>query len=277
MKFILFLLSLFSCNSQPEQPAKPSALVTVPPYKFFVERIAGDSVDVQVLVPPGANPHIYEPTPKQVEKAYEVDIWFRLGEPSEEKILTVLQEQNQMLRVVDVTKGIDLMGEGHCCDHHEEGKDRHVWMSPKLAAIQAKTIAETLSEAFPMHKGQFYEGLNSLLADLESLDGELQKKLEPMKGDAILVSHPAFGYFCQEFGLKQLSIEYEGKEPLPQDVIHTLREAENAHVRAVFIQIQYNNKGALLVADKLHLPVYSVDPYASDYLENLRRIADDIH
>ena len=249
-------------------PERPSILVSVAPYAYFVERIIGDEVAIQILVPPGANPHIYEPSPRQVEKAYKATVWFRLGEPSENKIFTALESHNQHMTVVDLTQGISLIG-----DSHEEGKDRHVWLSPKLAQKQVVVIAQTLTKIFPTLTQTIQEGLNSLLDDLVRLDKELAEKLEPYRGDAILVSHPAFGYFCQEFGLKQLSIEYEGKDPLPQDIVHTLEEARETHVKAVFTQVQYNNKGAELIAQKLDLPIYSVDPYALDYMENLRHLA----
>jgi zinc transport system substrate-binding protein len=98
------------------------------------------------------------------------------------------------------------------------------------------------------------------------------KVRSPFSGLSFFWSHPAFGYYCQEFGLKQLSIEYEGKDPLPQDIVQTLEEAKKSKVRAVFIQKQYNNKGAELIAEKLGLPVYLVDPYAEEYFENLRFI-----
>ncbi len=268
MKIILVLLFLFSCNSEPVSE-KPSVLVSVVPYAFFVEKIAGDALEVQILVPPGANPHVYEPSPKQVEKAYLAKVWFRLDEPSEKKIFSVLCEQNRAMKMVDLSEGLDLIG-----DCHHEGADKHIWLSPKLAEKQATLIAQTLGEMFPQMQQQFQKGLDSFLKDLESLDAEIGAKLKPFAGDALLVSHPAFGYYCREFGLKQLSIEYEGKDPLPQDIEQTLKEAKESHVRAVFTQIQYNNKGAELIAEKLHLPVYSVDPYASDYLENLRHITE---
>lgn len=249
--------------------------MSVPPYAYFVERITGGALEVEVLVPPGANPHIYEPSPKQVEKIISVQLWFRIGEPIENKILTVLEEQDPSLEVIDLTKNISLISNGHSCgDHwHEESKDRHVWMSPKLAQVQAQEIADALIRVYPEQKEAFQKGLKLLLADLKELDRQISEMLAPFAGDAILVSHPAFGYFCQDYDLTQLSIECEGKDPLPQDIAETLRQAEQSHVRAVFTQMQYNNKGAQLIAEKLHLPIYEVDPYSSDYIENLRHIA----
>jgi zinc transport system substrate-binding protein len=275
-KIIAAFLLLFSCNNPAQNPT-PSVLVTVPPYAYFVQRIAGDAVHVEVLVPPGANPHIYEPSPKQVQKILGVQVWFRLEEPVEQKILTVLKEQSPALKEVSLSQGIELISaQDHVCGlhHAHESQDRHIWMSPKLAEVQAKTILDALSTAYPAHQEAFQKGFEGLIRDLETLDQGISAKLKPFHGDAILVSHPAFGYYCQEFGLEQLSIECEGKDPLPQDIARTLSEAERKHVRGVFTQAQYNNKGAILIAEKLRLPIYSVDPYSSDYIENLNHITD---
>ena len=108
--------------------------------------------------------------------------------------------------------------------------------------------------------------------ELQELDQEIAHTLEPLRGKALLVSHPAFGYFCQEFGLKQLSIECEGKDPLPKHIESILKESVECGVKEVFTQAQYNNKAAILIGDKLHIPIYEVDTYAGDYTSNLRHI-----
>jgi zinc transport system substrate-binding protein len=266
--FIVFLL-FFSCNKEEQNS---SVLVTIPPYGYFVERISQNKLQMEILVPPGTNPHVYEPNPKQVKNILGVRVWFQTGEILEQKILTVLKEYNPQLQAVDLSQGFPLLTQQHC-DHHDEGRDVHIWMSPKLAQKQARIIAETLTAAFPNEKATFDEGLQQLLHDLEALDAEIRERLKPYAGDAILVSHPAFGYFCAEYGLIQLSVECDGKDPLPQDIIETLHEAEEHYVRTVLTQTQYNNKGAILIAEKLKLPVYQVDPYAIDYIENLRHLS----
>lgn len=273
-KIIVTLLLLFSCNN-PTPNSVPTVLVTVPPYAYFVQRIAGDAIRVEVLVPPGANPHIYEPNPKQVQAILGVQIWFRIEEPIEAKILKVLKEQNRELKDISLDQGIELIQDHVCGNHHaHESQDRHIWMSPKLAQLQAKTILDALVTVYPKHTEVFQKGYDNLIFDLQALDLTIRAKLAPFHGDAILVSHPAFGYYCQEFGLEQLSIECEGKDPLPQDIAKILGEAQTKHVRGVLTQAQYNNKGAILIAEKLHLPIYQVDPYSINYIENLNYITD---
>ncbi len=276
MKKILCILSLvflFSCE-QPQKEARPSVLVTLPPYAYFVEKIAKGAVHVEMLVPPGTNPHVYEPNPRQVEKLLGMSLWFQIGEMIETKLLHVLKQHNPHMLAVDLSEGITLIEE-HSHHHHEhgdEGKDRHIWLSPKLAEIQARTIAKALITTYPEHKEQFMAGLSELVDELQTLDRKITQELEPFKGQAILVSHPAFGYFCQEFELKQISIECEGKDPLPRHIEHILKESVELGVREVFTQVQYNNKAAILIGKRLDLPIHEVDPYALDYIPNLLHI-----
>jgi zinc transport system substrate-binding protein len=271
---ISILLFLFSVNTV---YAKETVLVTLPPYAYLVKRISGDTVTVETLIPPGANPHLFEPTPQEVSKAVQAKLWFCIGEQLEGKILTALHEKNKNLVSIDLCQGIALMSghdHGGKHHHHEEGKDRHLWLSPKLAKIQARTIAEALSNRFPDHRSHYQIQLQSLLLDLDLLDQQIHTALDPLKGKAILVSHPAFGYFCRDYGLRQISIECEGKDPLPHALSRIIKQAKETGVTTVFAVSPHNNKGAETIADRLHLPLITIDPYSSDYMQNMGLISE---
>lgn len=284
---VLCLLLCFAAagcgKKESSAPAKPIVLVSVPSYLYFVQRIAGDTVTAVSLTPPGANPHIYEPTPKEVQQFRHASLWIRLGEPSEKKTYTVLKEQSHGMRIVDITEGISLLpvcegqhsiGKGHSHCHHEEGMDLHIWLSPKLAEKQAETIAKQLSELLPNNKDAYERALALFLSDLKTLSEEIRSLLTAKNGSAVLVSHPAFAYFCQDYHLTQFSIETEGKEPLPQDITYILNMAKKHKIANVIIEPQYSDKGAQLIAESLEVPVYIIDPYSQEYMKNLRFIAE---
>jgi zinc transport system substrate-binding protein len=277
----VFLFAPFGCNKQtpaPAKPDKPIVLTTIPPYAYFIQRIAGDTVTAQVLVPPGWDPHLFEPAPKQMQSLSQASIWLKTGEPFEKKMATVLKEKNPHLVMIEMWKGLPLLSQNVECQHchHEEMKDLHVWLSPRLAQLQAKVIADALVNLLPEHRQHFAQGLATLLDDLARLDQHLSQLLQPFKHQSILVSHPAFAYFCKDYSLIQLSIEVEGKEALPRDITQTVKIAERKHVRSILAQPQYNQKGATLIAQKLQLPIYQIDPYSRDYLENLRHLGEII-
>jgi zinc transport system substrate-binding protein len=262
--FIVFsLLSLLGCSrGENVSTRKPRVVVSLPPYIYFVERIAGEDLTVSTLVPLGSNPHLFEPTPRQVQEVGESLLWVRLHESFEYKIDSVLKEQNPRLLVVDL-----------CEQEFHEEDDHHFWLSPKRAQKQAEAIAQGLIQLYPERESLYRKNLDLFLKDLRELDIEIAALLDPCRGQAILTSHPAFGYFCENYGLEQLSIECEGKDPLPQDFAETLALTKIYRVRSVLLQPQHNNKGAELVAAHLSLPVHTIDPYTSDYIQNLRLLA----
>jgi len=223
------------------------------------------------LVPIGANPHVYEPTPRQMQQLRAAALWLRLGEPSDQNAFRVLKQGPT--RIADITEGLPLLSltESHCC--HSTCYDLHVWLSPKLAQQQAEMIAHHLSTLLPENKVAYENALAELLADLQKVDAEIRSELAPKSGSAILVSHPAFAYFCKEYALEQLSIEVEGKDPLPQDIQALLQRVKEQNILSVLSEPQYSDKAAKLMAEHLHATLYEIDPYAPDYLNNLRHLA----
>lgn len=270
------------CSKKAEE--RNQVLVSIPPYLFFVEALTGGDIKAVSLVPPQANPHIYEPTPKQVQKAKEAKLWIRLDESFEKKVAKSLKELNKDLIVLNLaeSKVIPYIYSEHKCStckhhhHHSETKDLHIWLSPKLAKVQADLIANSLIEAFPEKKALIKKNLIELQNQLSEANERFTSQLKPFQENSIIVSHPAFGYFCRDYDLNQISIELEGKDPLPKQLTSILELAKKSEIRTVFTQVQYNNKGAQIIAKQLNLPLHEVDPYSADYLQNLEKIVQYI-
>ena len=237
--------------------AKPLVVVSVAPQKYVVERIGRINVTVDLLVPPGASPHFYEPTMRQVLKASAGKVWFRLGEGFEIQVLKVLGDR---MVVVNQSKG----------------GDPHIWLSPTLLREQAHQITETLSKLFPEHQSEFEANCSKLIEELDALDREIVSEMKRCEKKSILVSHGAFGYFCRDYGLNQMTIEAEGKEPTPRYISLLLTKARAEKIDCVFIQPQYNMKGAKRIANALGADVKIIDPYKEDVIENLRTFAQAI-
>jgi len=258
---------------------QPTVLVTIAPYAYLVDRIGGDTIQTEILIPPGTNIHIYEPSPKLVQSAVGADVWFRIDEPFEKKIVKAFQERNPKQKIINIQENLDLLSPldsielAPCLGHDHGSYDLHTWLSPKRFLKQAHLIADTLIALFPKNKDLYQKNYNDLAMDLQKLDSDLKKTLAPFKGDALLLSHPAFGYFCADYDLFQLSIECEGKDPRPKDIEEILAKTKIYQVRCVFLQQGFNNRGAQILGKKLQLPIYRVDPYARDYLSNMRQIA----
>jgi zinc transport system substrate-binding protein len=273
------LLPVFFLFSNPAYADVPTVLVSVAPHQFFVEKIAKGTVQVQLMVPAGASAHTYEPTARQMMTAAKAEMWFRIGEPFENKAIEALKSHHPSLKIVDLRDHLDLIshdqnhpGGGCCCC--PGAVDLHFWLSTRQAEIQAKTIADALSKAYVGYANFYQSNLISFQQELKELDEKIKRVLAPLKNRRILVSHPAYAYFCRDYDLEQFSIEVEGKDPSPQQMTKLLTLARRYNFHRIFIQMQYNNKAAKLVADTLGARLIVLDPYSEHYLSSMLEIAD---
>ncbi|MCH9625652.1 MAG: High-affinity zinc uptake system binding-protein ZnuA [Chlamydiales bacterium] len=263
-KFFNFLVLFLAWSSL---QAHTHVLVSIAPQKFLVERVGGEFVSVDVIVPAGASSHSYEPSPRQMIAALKADIWFRLGESFEERCLPSLKNQ---VHIVDQREGLDLIPAGcRCC----QGHDPHIWLSPRLLKQQVAQITNSLAEHDPEHKSFFEDNRDRLVSELELLDQDCARLLPLSAKKIILVSHPAFGYFCRDYGLEQLSIEMEGKEPSPRYLLDLYALAQKNQIKTVYLQQQHNPKGGKKIARGLGAETVFLDPYAENVIENLRTFA----
>ena len=261
MRIILVLL-LTLCGFWAE--AHTHVLVSVAPQKFLVESIGGKNVSVEVIVPAGASPHTYEPTPKQLVSNRKGEIWFRLGEGFEDRLMKVLGKA----LVVDQREGLELIRASCGCG----GDDPHIWLSPRLLQQEAEQIFEVLAAYDPEHRDVFKGNFERLLKELEELDREVGMRLAGAP-KTVLVSHPAFGYLCRDYGLSQLSIEMEGREPTPRYLTELIGKAQRLEIDTIYVQKQYSVKGAKRMASVLGARCIYLDPYAENVVENLKEIA----
>lgn len=263
--------------------AKVVVAVSILPQKSFVEKIAGDLADVTVMVPPGASPASYEPKASQMKKITRAEIYFAIGVPFEKAWLPRFAAQNPKMKIVDVTAGIKKRpmvshrhehGSGH--HHREDSLDPHVWLSPPLVAIVAENIAEALKDADPEHAAEYMKNLERFKREIEALDRELRKILEPCRGTAMMVFHPSWGYFANQYGLRQIPIEAEGKEPRSKRLAELIKEAKEEGVKAIFVQPQFSKRAAEAIADSIGAEVVVADPMAADWAESLIDTAKEL-
>ena len=284
---------LLAACGRPAEAPKPSdgkipVFVSILPQATFVKKIGGDAVDVEVMVKPGYEPATYDPTPKQMRELSRAEVYFAIGVPFEAGLMPRFESVAPKLRVVKTQEGVPLRRMARTGAHeekpeegrHDHGHDRergghdpHIWMSPRLVKIQAATIRAALSKLRPKLKPKFEANLRAFDAELDKLDKELKKALAPIRGRCIFVFHPAFGYFCDAYGLKQRAVEIEGKSPGPRRLAELIEHAKRAGVRVIFVEPQFSHASAEVIAKSIHGAVVPLDPLAADYVANLRKIA----
>ncbi len=271
----------FSGCSQNEKQKKPLILVSIPPYKYFVEKIVGDHFRVESIVPSGVDSHTFEPKPKQMQSYFAAKIWFGIGDPYEKKLKASLQYHNQNLLIYDLGDTVKLMNyDNHTIEisdhhhHHDHSNvDIHFWMSPPLVIQQAAFITNIIASQDPEHASDYRKNLESFTKEIDDLNIEIQDLLHSLKYRTFLTSHPSFGYFCQEYNLEQISLEIEGKEALAREINRITSLAKTKNVKVVLIEPQFSSKSARIIAKKLNLPVKMVDPYSEEYKKSLLHLA----
>jgi len=288
---VTMLLIVLNCDdpdaAKAPDTALPRVFVSIPPQKFFVERIAGDLVSVDVLLPPGQSPATYEPTPKQMSRLSQSAVLLRIGVPFENRLMKKITGTMPELTVVDTRRGIKLRKmEGsatpghdhHHGDHtHERGApDPHCWLDPRLAMVQARTIHDALLDVLPGSAEALGTGLHRLTEDLQEADRRLARALEPLRGRSIFVFHPAYGYLADAYGLRQVAVEVEGKEPSAKQLALLIEKARRDQVCVIFHQPQFAHGSVETVAREIGGTAVELDPLAEDYLANLDRMAADI-
>ena len=285
----LTVVGLCSCrqttpSTQPARGALP-VTVSIPPQRYFVQRVGGKHVDVSILLAPGQSPATYEPTPKEMVKLARSRVYFRIGVPFEKQVVEKIAGAIEDLRIVDTRKGIELRagdphghgadgGHGHPHHHHEQ--DPHVWMNPRLVKVQADAVCQTLCEIDPAHRTEYESNCRAFKADLDRADAKIAASLGPLRGGTFYVFHPSLGYFAEAYGLKQVAIESGGKQPTARQLAALIDRAKRAGVRLIFVQPQFDKRYAETVAAEIGGAVVPLDPLAEDYIENLLHVAAEI-
>ena len=259
--------------------------VSILPQKYFVERIAGDKASVIVLVGPGHNPATYEPKPRQLAQLEQAALYFQIGVPFEARWIETFRQINPNLILIPLPPSIPLRpmsrevdtvadNTAHAHGHsHSSLQDPHVWLNPRLV----KHIAESIKTAFvtiDSENREHYENrYQSFIGELDEVDHAIRQQLAGIKNRKFMVYHPSWGYFADEYGLQQIPIEVEGKQPGAKSLSRLIEQAQQNRVKVIFVQQQFSDRDAKTVADQVGAKLLVVDPLAENYLENLRRVS----
>lgn len=305
---VLFALSLVAgaCAPQTASEEQDTAVdqplqvtVSILPQAYFIERIAGDLVAVNVMVGPGDDAHTYEPKPDQMIALSESTLFFSIGIEYEEAWLPRFEDTNPEMEIIDTSEGITRIMESiphthdheedhaHEADHHlddddhghphhddEMGLDPHVWLSPSNGKIIARNIYIALVAANPENAELFTTNYEALIAEIDELDQRITETLSGVTQRNFMVYHPAWGYFADAYGLTQLPIQVGGTDPSARELAALIDQAIEEKISVVFVQPQYSESNARAIAQEIGGGVVKVDPLAYDWLANLELVAD---
>lgn len=299
---VLGLVSAAFAKDAAKSPAGPIPItVSVVPQQWLVDSIGGDHVKTTVMVKPGASPATYEPPPSQMRSLSEAEVYFSVGVPFEGAWLPRFRSAAPHMAVVDMAERVKrrVMGGGHEAHehehehereahaedgHHDEGEehhghshapgspDPHVWVSPLAMRAMASTVVDVLSKLRPDFASDFRRNYAKTVATINAVDADVARDLASVPQRVFMVFHPAWGYFADAYGLRQMAIETGGKEPSPQDMHRIVDEAREHDIKVIFVQAQFSQRAAKAIAEDVGGEVKPLDPLAYDWPENTRAI-----
>lgn len=305
---LIAIISMSSCTTEKSDKIEADAVsenkmtiaVSIVPQETFIKAVSGDLVDVITMIPPGHSPANYQPTPKQMAKLSESKVYFSIGVPTEEaNILPKVEDINQEIKVVALADIVEEVyphryfgseemhqhddEENHHEDHddeqdhdHEEThhqhsiRDPHIWLSPNRVKVMIEAIKNELVDLDPDNKLTYEKNADEYMAKLDEVDHEIRAELNEFKGQSFIIFHPAFGYFADDYGLKMVTIEGQGKKATPKKVQEVIDFARKENIKFVFYQEEFDNQQAETIANEIGGTTVKVAPLAQSYIKNLR-------
>lgn len=273
----------------PTDSQRLQVAVSIVPQATIVEAIAGDYVDVVTMIPPGNSPANYAPTQKEMAQLSESEIYFAIGVPTEvANILPLLESETYDVEVLHLDERVDAVyparhfgemehdhdheadEEEH--DHGETSRDPHIWLSAKRIQLMAEEMAAALIKLDPEHEAEYTHNLETFLVTLKTTNDELETMLSHMEGETFLIYHPSLGYFADEYGLKMLALENDGKSATVQGMATVIDFARDHHIKTVFYQAEFDAKQAQLLAEEIGGEAVQLNPLSKELVSNLKEM-----
>ena len=282
----LSLLLIISCKPESTSFEKLVVTVSILPQKYFVERIAGDLLEVNVLIPPGANPSTYEPTVSQLSKLVQSPLYLRIGYVGFElSWMEKINAVNPTMKVVDLSEGIELIHEdeqnmeadrSHLHGNAHGGIDPHVWMSTINSKIIAKNTYTVLIQQFPEEAEILEARFTELILELDSVHSSISKMLSGQENRSFMIYHPALSYLARDFYLEQYPLEIGGKTPTPAHMKWMIDLGKQKRIKTIFLQEQFDQRNAEVLADEIDAKIVLINPMDPDWQGQMQKIANQL-
>ncbi|HIS10577.1 MAG TPA: zinc ABC transporter substrate-binding protein [Candidatus Avibacteroides excrementipullorum] len=265
---LLCIISALSCDSTDK--AADTLTVSIAPQKHLVTAIAGDRFRIAVLVPKGMNPENYDPAPKTLLQLSESKAYIRMGSlPFEKTLGEKLSETGSDIPTFDVSEGIEtIKTEGP----HGHDADPHIWMSMKNAETIAVNTLGILCQIDPDRKDFYQQRCDSLVKAIRDTDCRIKEMLADAD-KTFIIYHPAMTYFARDYGLQQIAIEKDGKEPAASDLVTHIKTAKLTGAGYLFIQPEFDKRNASIIAEETGLEMKELNPLAEDFTGEMLRFA----
>jgi len=274
---IFIILLFFGCTER-KVVVENRAIVSIAPLKPLVESILGEDFEVSVLVPQGASPETFEPTPKQLREVESARFVFGTGLLEFEQELLHRIARNE--QIINLSQGIELIA-GTCShahhahhDHscgHAHGIDPHIWCSPKSLGKMAENTYNAISREMP-DSTKYAEHYTALCIKLLDLDEEVSELCRQSPHSLFFIYHPALTYLARDYGLTQVAVEHEGKEPSAKHLARIIEQARTEGIKHIFYQSEFPASSVEVICQDINATPVEINPLEEDIFDNIRHI-----
>ena len=272
--FIICVLLIVGCTTKSDSDKK-TIFVTITPMQSIIEEITAGDFDIEVIVPKGASPETFEPTPKQVTSFSDAELIFSTGLIDFEQSL--VERISGDAEVVNLSNGIELIAGS--CSHgnhkHKHGIDPHIWTSPRALRTMVTNAHKAIMAHYP-DSVKYTEATGRLLERIDALDTYCATRIKAEGVEAMMIYHPAYTYYARDYGIEQIAIEHDGKEPSLRQTTALIEKAKEHGVKAILRQPQYSEDKVRAIANDAGAEIITTDPLAEDILGEIERVTEII-
>ncbi len=262
--YMFMLLCLILSCSGKETKSDNIITVTIEPYRFLVEHIAGPDWHVVSLMPKGANPETLDPSPRQITALSDSRAYMLVGGLGFENVWRdKIAAIHPHLYMVDTSKGIE-----------RYAGDPHLWTSPDNMIVIARNVCDALCRMDSVGHDEYCKRLVAFEELIRETDTQISESLRNIRGASFLIFHPSLTYFARLYGLNQLSIEHDGKEPSASHIQTIIEQAKEHGVKTVFVQQEFDKKNSEVIARELGADIVTIDPLSYNWQKEMLHIAD---
>ena len=276
---LLLSVFIFSLGcSERKVVIEERAVVSIAPLKPLVEGILGDDFEVSILVPQGASPETFEPTPQQLREVESARFVFGTGLLEFEQELLHRIARNE--QIINLSQGIDVLAgtcshahhaHANCSHNHAHGIDPHIWCSPKSLAKMSENMYNAIAREMP-DSVNYDKNYTTLCIKILELDEEVAELCRQSPRNAFFIYHPALTYLARDYGLTQIAVEHEGKEPSAKHLARIIEQARAEGVNYIFYQSEFPASSVEVICQDTGATAVEINPLDEDIFENIRHI-----
>src|ERR1035437_5414817 len=277
--FLLITCLCISCGRDSVDSGNKIITVSIAPFKYFAEEIGGNDFTVNIMVPSGADPHTYEPFPEQINKLRKSAGYISNGYLGfEMNWLDRFYETKPTKKKLSLGDGIDpLASEHHHAGGHLEGADPHYWVSPRCALVIAASVEKFLIELNPQQKQKYETNYQLLISKIQEVDTKAKELFSQLSSKDFMIYHPNLAYIARDYGLEEIPVEFEGKEPTPFRMKELIDRARKDNLKTIFVQLEYDTKNAKAIAGEIGAKIILIDPLSENWQKSTMDIIHALH